>query len=99
MENKIILYKNANGIIKVLIEWENVWMTQEQIWELFWRSQTTISDHIINIYNDWELQDALTMQKISISGNSGNSFNKPTNYYNLDMIFAVAIEWDEAKKL
>lgn len=97
MENKIILYKNDSGAIKVLINGENIWMTQEQIWELFWRSQKTISDHIINIYNDWELQDSLTMQKISNSGNSRNSFNKPTNYYNLDIIFAVGyrVRWSE----
>jgi len=97
MENKVILYKNDNGIIKVLVEWENVWMTQDQIWELFWRSQKTISEHINNIYDDGELQDILTMQKISNSGNSGNSFVKPTGYYNLDMIFAVGyrVRWSE----
>jgi len=89
MENKIILYKNKNGTIKVLVENENVWMTQEQIWELFWKSRNTVTEHISNIYQDNELQETLTMQKISNIGKTDNSFNKPTNYYNLDMIFAV----------
>ncbi len=89
MINKITLYKTPQGQVKVLIQNENVWMNQEQIWELFWKSQKTISEHINNIYEDWEFQEGLTMQKISNSGNSGNSFVKPTNYYNLDMIFAV----------
>lgn len=97
MENKIILYKNESGMIKVLINGENIWMTQEQIWELFWRSRNTITEHVNNIYEDWELQDALTMQKISNVGKTDNSFNKPTNYYNLDMIFAVGyrVRWSE----
>jgi len=95
--NKISLYKTPQWQIKVMIQDENVWMTQTQIWELFWKSQKTISEHINNIYNDWELENTLTMQKISISGNSGNSFEKPTNYYNLDLIFAVGyrVRWSE----
>lgn len=97
MDNKIVLYKNKNWIIKVLMEGENIWMNQAQIWELFWKSQKTISEHINNIYNDWELQNTSTMQKVSNSGNSGNSFIKPTNYYNIDLIFAVwyRVRWSE----
>ena len=64
-------------------------MNQEQIWELFWKSQKTISEHINNIYEEWELEERFTQQKVSNSGNSGNSFVKPTNYYHIDMIFAV----------
>lgn len=85
----ISLYKTPEGQVKVLVQNESVWMTQEQIWELFWKSQKTISEHINNIYSEWEKEVGLTMQKISNSGNSGNSFVKPKNYYNLDLIFAV----------
>lgn len=74
--NGIILYKTSEWQIKVLLESENIWMTQTQIWELFWKSQKTISEHINNIYEDWELRQALTMRKISNSGYSGIGFNK-----------------------
>ena len=89
--NGMIIYKwnNWNILVDILVENETFWMTQTQIWELFWKSQKTVSEHINNIYNEWELESSLTMQKISNSGISGNSFNKPTNYYNLDLIFAV----------
>lgn len=95
--NSILLYKTLQWQIKVMIQNENVWMTQTQIWELFWKSQKTISEHINNIYNDLELEEPLTMQKLSNSGNSDNSFVKPTNYYNLDLIFAVGyrVRWSE----
>lgn len=85
----ITLYKTPAWQIKVLIQNKDVWMNQEQIWELFGKSQKTISEHVNNIYSDWELIESITMQKISNSGNSGNSFVKPTKYYNTDMIFAV----------
>lgn len=97
MQNQIMFYKTSEWQIKVLLQNENIWMTQEQIWELFWKSQKTISEHINNIYNEWECKELLTMQKISNSGNSGNSFVKPTNYYNIDLIFAVwyRVRWSE----
>lgn len=84
MQNNIIIYKSPEWQIKVLIQNENIWMNQEQIWELFWKSRNTITEHINNIYSDWELKDSLTMQKISKVSNSDNSFVKPSNYYNLD---------------
>lgn len=86
MENKIVLYKNKNWIIKVLIEDENIWMNQSQIWELFWKSRNTISEHIANIFLDWELRELDVLTKV---GKTDNSFDKPTNFYNLDLIFAV----------
>ena len=93
----ITFYQTKEWIIKVLVRDESVWMTQEQIWNLFWKSSKTISEHVINIYKEWELEDGLTMRKISNSGNSRNSFAKPTNYYNLDMIFAVwyRVRWSD----
>ena len=98
MQNNIIIYKSPEWQIKVLIQNENIWMNQEQIWELFWKSRNTITEHINNIYSDWELKDSLTMKKISKVGNSDNSFVKPTNYYNLDLIFAVGYRVRNSEK-
>lgn len=88
-KNKIILYKTEDGEteIEVNLENETVWLSQKQMAELFQKDFRTISEHIRNIYKEGEL-----LEKDSIkanSGNSGNSFVKPTNFYNLDIIISV----------
>ena len=82
-----ILYKTSDNkvSISVQIQDETVWLTQEQMAELFDKSKKTISEHIRNIYLEGELTELATMRK---SGNSGFS-TKPTNYYNLDVIISV----------
>lgn len=82
-----LLYKTSDNkvSISVQIQDETVWLTQEQMAELFDKSKKTISEHIRNIYLESELTELATMRK---SGNSGFS-TKPTNYYNLDVIISV----------
>lgn len=85
--NNFLLYKTSDNkvSINVQIQDETVWLTQEQMAELFDRSKKTISEHIRNVYFEGELTEQATMIK---SGNSGFS-TKPTNYYNLDVIISV----------
>ena len=85
--NNFLLYKTSDNkvSINVQIQDETVWLTQEQMAELFDRSKKTISEHIRNVYFEGELTEQATMRK---SGNSGFS-TKPTNYYNLDVIISV----------
>ena len=89
MENKseIIIYDAGDGLIKIqtLLENETVWLTIDQLSELFQKSRSTINEHIINIYNEQELDKEFSMRKIGISDFS----TKPTNYYNLDVIISV----------
>lgn len=82
-----LLYKTADNkvSINVQIEGETVWLTQEQMAELFSKSKPTINEHIKNIYTEKELSEEATMRKF---GNSEFS-TKPTNYYNLDVIISV----------
>jgi len=84
---QFLLYKAENGKIKVdvLIQDETVWLTIEQMAELFGKSRSTINDHILNIYQDGELEKEESMRKIGISDFS----TKPTNFYNLDVIISV----------
>lgn len=85
--SEIIIYTTEDGLTKVDVSYEdeNVWLTQEQMAELFQKSKSTISEHISNIYKEGELKKEDTMRKF---GNSEFS-TKPTNYYNLDMIISV----------
>ena len=88
MENtKIIIYQTEDGNTKIetRLEDETVWLTIDQMAELFQKSRSTINEHILNIYEEKELDNEQSMRKI---GNSDFS-TKPTNYYNLDVIISV----------
>ena len=85
--SEIILYTTDDGVTKinVQLEDETVWLTIDQMAELFNKSRSTINEHIINIYTENELIESETMRKIGISDFS----TKPTNFYNLDVIISV----------
>ena len=70
---------------KVQLDNETVWLTIDQMAELFNKSRSTVNEHILNIYSEGELIEADTMRKIGISDFS----TKPTNHYNLDVIISV----------
>jgi hypothetical protein len=63
---QFLLYKAENGKIKVdvLIEDETVWLTIEQMAELFGKGRSTINEHILNIYQDGKLEKEESMRKI-----------------------------------
>ena len=86
-EQNIILYQNADGNIKFDVHLQNdsVWVTQEQMAELFGKAKSTINEHIGNIYKEGELENALTTQKF---GNSEFQQKAPL-FYNLDVIISV----------
>jgi hypothetical protein len=83
----IIIYQTEDGITKIetRLEDETVWLTIDQMVELFQKSRSTINEHILHIYEEQELDSEQTMRKI---GNPDFS-TKPTNYYNLDVIISV----------
>lgn len=83
----VIIYKSdaENTKISVRIENETVWLTIEQMSDLFNKSRSTINEHILNIFKEKELLEEETVRKI---GNSDFS-TKPTNFYNLDVIISV----------
>lgn len=86
-QNEIVIYKSQDGSIKVdvLFSNETVWLTIDQMTELFGKSRATINEHILNVYAENELSEDVTMRKIGISDFS----TKPTNFYNLDVIISV----------
>ncbi len=83
--NEIIIFENQNIKLEVNMQDETVWLTQAQMAELFGKSKSTINEHIKNIYKEIELTEEDTMTKF---GNSEFS-DKPTNFYNLDVIIGV----------
>jgi len=94
MENngEIILYKNKEGSIKidVRLEDETVWLTQEQMGQLFGKVKSTISEHVKNIYEDKELEKNSTVRKFRTVRIEGNrEVDRDLEYYNLDVIISV----------
>lgn len=87
MNSEIIIYQTEDGSTKIQTRLENetVWLTIEQMAELFQKAKSTINEHILNIYKEAELEKETSMRKI---GNSDFS-TKPTNFYNLDVIISV----------
>ena len=85
--SELIFYTTEDGLtnIKVQLDNETVWLTIDQMAELFNKSRSTVNEHILNIYSEGELTEADTMRKIGISDFS----TKPTNHYNLDVIISV----------
>ena len=83
----ILIYRTEDGLTKIDVNMqdENVWLTQEQMADLFQKAKSTINEHIKNIYAEGELQQEDTMRKFGISEFS----TKPTNYYNLDVVISV----------
>ncbi|MDQ1354697.1 MAG: hypothetical protein QG657_5006 [Acidobacteriota bacterium] len=87
MKSQIIIYHAKDGQTKldVRLEDETVWLTQEQMADLYGKSKSTINEHIKNVYEEKELEPESTMRKFGISEFS----TKPTNFYNLDVIISV----------
>ncbi|MFA6315016.1 MAG: RhuM family protein [Candidatus Paceibacterota bacterium] len=85
--SQIIIYKDKNGSVKIDVRFDGdtVWLTLDSMAKLFNKAKSTINEHVLNIYKEGELAEGLTIQKI---GNS-DFLEKPTNYYNLDIIIAV----------
>lgn len=85
--SEIVIYTTKDGLSKVDVRFDSdtVWLTQDQMAELFQKSKSTINEHIKNIYDEGELEEAKTLRKF---GNTEFS-TKPTNFYNLDVIISV----------
>ncbi|WP_310560677.1 RhuM family protein [Flavobacterium sp.] len=84
---EILIYQNQEGNIKidVRLEEETVWLTQDQMAVLFGKAKSTINEHIKNIFEEGELNEATSLHKFGIS-----EFQQKTpNYYNLDVVISV----------
>jgi hypothetical protein len=86
MNNEIIIYQpnHLDEHINVILNEETVWLSQEQIVQLFQRDQSVISRHIRNVFNEGELDEKSNMQKMHIANS-----DKPVALYNLDVIISV----------
>ncbi len=91
-ENNVLIYQDENGVIKVSVRFsdEDLWLTQQQIAELYDTTQQNISQHIDSIYKDGELDREETNKKFLLVRTEGmRQVKRNIDHYNLDMIIAL----------
>ncbi len=88
-KGQIILYQTSDGEskIEVTLANETVWLTIDQMADLFQRNKSTISRHIKNILESGELQEVSVVAFFATTASDGKKYQ--VNYYNLDMIISV----------
>jgi len=98
MQN-IVIYKKENQInVEVTYENESLWLSLNQISELFDRDKSVISRHIKNIYKEEELPEYSTVAKNATVQKEGKrKVNRQIEFYNLDIILAVGYRVSSAK--
>ena len=86
---EILIYQTDNGQtnIEVKIEDDTVWLTQQQLTELYLCSKSNISEHIKHIFEEGELDKDSVVRKFRTTADDGKTYN--VTYYNLDMIISL----------
>lgn len=89
---EIIIYQAADGLtsVQVTVQDETVWLTQQQMAELFQTSRTNVVEHIAHIYEEGELDEDSTCRKFRQVRKEGNrEVSREMVFYNLDMIISL----------
>ena len=89
---EILIYQSEDGLTKleVKIQDETVWLTQQQMADLFQTSRTNVVEHISHIYEEFELDENSTCRKFRQVRKEGNrEVSREMSYYNLDMIISL----------
>ena len=89
---QILLYQTPDGVsrIEVKLQGETVWLTLDQMAELFQRNKSTISRHIKNVLEEGELRPEATIAFFAtVQSEGGRQVTRDLAFYNLDMIISV----------
>ena len=91
---EILIYQTENGQtnIEVKIEDDTVWLTQQQLTELYQCSKSNISEHIKHIFEEWELDKDAVVRKFRTTADDGKTYN--VTYYNLDILYATSVDYN-----
>lgn len=88
-QNEIIIYSGADGGTRIEVKFtgETVWLSQQQLCELYTTSKANVSEHIKHIFEDAELDKESVVRKFRTTAADGKSYN--VTFYNLDMIISL----------
>ena len=87
--SSIIMYTTEDGLTKIetTFDEDTVWLSLDQMAELFQRDKSTISRHIKNIFEEGELQRNSVVANFATTASDGKTYQ--VDYYNLDVIISV----------
>ena len=91
-KGQFLLYQTPDGDSQIEVKLQNdtVWLSLDQMAELFQRNKSTISRHIKNVLEDGELQEEATIANFATVQNEGTrKVERVIAYYNLDMIISI----------
>ena len=88
-ESNLLMYTTEDGLTKIEATFVNdtVWLSLEQIAELFQRDKSTVSRHIKKIFTEGELNRGSVVAKFATTASDGKTYQ--VDYYNLDVIISV----------
>lgn len=94
MENhgEILIFQSDDGLTNIEVKFENetVWLSQQQMADLFQTSRTNVVEHIKHIYDEGELKENSTCRKFRQVRTEGNrEVSREMPFYNLDMIISL----------
>ena len=86
---EILIYQTEDGLTKINVKMqdETVWLTQQQLVELYQSSKANVSEHIKHIFEECELDEEAVVRKFRTTASDGKNYN--VTYYNLDMIISL----------
>lgn len=93
--SSLLIYQTTDGQTKidVRLEDETVWLTQEQIAQLFGKAKSTINEHIKNVFKEGELEEKVVIRNFRTTTQhgaiKGKEQTRDVMYYNLDVIISV----------
>ena len=83
----ILIYEGGDARVEVRVERENVWLSLQQLAELFGRDKSVVSRHLKNIFATRELEREAVVAKNATTASDGKTYL--VEYYNLDAIISV----------
>lgn len=88
-QGDLVIYQSDDGSTKIDVRFvdETVWLTQQQLCDLYQTSKSNISEHIKHIFEEEELEENSVVRKFRTTASDGKKYL--TTYYNLDMIISL----------
>jgi len=85
--NEILIYELSYGQVEVRVDGDTVWLSLNQLVDLFQRDKSVISKHISNIFNEQELSKNSVVANFATTAADGKTYQ--VDHYNLDVIISV----------
>lgn len=89
---EVVVYEAPDGEVRVEVrlERETVWLTQQQMAELFGRERSVVTKHVRNVFQEGELDPGATCAKFAlVRSEGGRTVSREVEHFNLDVIISV----------